>query len=104
MPPFRTGLLLFSVLLVGTGDGGGVGWNGGVRLGWVPEIGHDVWGDAPEPSPLSDGAMPAFISERGGTAPPGKRTYHLTPTILITHNTIYITIYKQFSNINVLRN
>ena len=85
MPPARTMLLLFSVLLVGTGDDGGVGWVGGVGFGRVPvwltspgvgqiERGVEVWGDAPGWSPLSDGSMPAFISERGGTAPPGKRT------------------------------
>ena len=102
MPPFRTALLLLPALLVGAGGGGGVVWDGGVGLGRVPvwlalpgagqiERGVEVWGDAPGWSPLSDGLMPASISERGGTAPPGKRKQQLTtrPTYSILYdNTI----------------
>ena len=110
MPPFRTALLLLPALLVGAGGGGGVVWDGGVGLGWVPvwlalpgagqiERGDNVWGDAPGLCPLSDGLMPAFISRRGRTAPPGKGIHHLTSPILLTNYTIYITTYKQFSNL-----
>ena len=91
MPSPRTPALLLLVLLVGTGYRGGVAWDGGVGLGWVPEIGHDVWGDAPGLCPPKPGLWP-LLSPTGEPARPGKPLPPHLPLILsipILHSTFH---------------
>ena len=70
MPPSRITLLLFSVLLVGTGHDGGVDQGGGVGLGksWSPGQGAPLKSQTPHP-----GALDVFPHLPGHTLNPPRK-------------------------------